>query len=364
MINSVLLRDIETVLNEFLEDETHVLAYERLNHQEDVYVARVRLAGRQNLVYSAIAKHIHPDYYPVQDDYPLKPEFVEEDFNYTFLSAIQDTFDLFPRLIGRKKGLIVMEDLGEIPQAVWDEDALNSLVVSFAKLHAATRNEYPRFQQMRQAARLDDDRRFYSANHYNKLFALGSQQLRQYCEIFQIDLSLYDEIIDCVQYAIDNPHPFFAFIHDDLVSKRQSIYIEGRQYMIDFEHGKYSHALLDICKLLVGKIEWKLKDKYYFINVPGATVTIVENYRSAWEKFCRMIVDDSVWRKSLGDVLIYSTLTVVGELFIIPSDVKPQKSVAENLKFLVERLVFLLKWNDSHQEFCLMCEQLTHRIYA
>ncbi|AFZ26122.1 aminoglycoside phosphotransferase [Cylindrospermum stagnale PCC 7417] len=364
-MNNVLPAEIKTQLSKILGQNIQIFSCEPLNVGATYWVDRIKLEGTRQNFTSLIVKYVNPTNLNFNNEQiETKAEYIEERFNYIFLSKIRDFFPLFPKLIAEDQNLLILEDLGESEYSEPpDQSILKNLATVVAKLHAATANQYPLFQQMRKEANLDDiDRRMYSKDYYDILFATGAIQINWYCDFLNIKRQNYEILINQIQDTISNPEVFHAFIHHDLVSPRQFVYVKNQVYLIDFEHAQYSHAFLDIAKILVGSIEWNRKEEVYFINHPNFPREILDIYRLEYSKYREIEFDDKVWEMNLSSALIHSTLSVLGELFKIPSDLKPRESIEANIKLLIDRLIYLLEGNDYHQELKEILNTLNSRI--
>jgi len=363
-MNNVLPAKIQAQLSKILEQNIQVISCEPLNSGDNIWVDRIVVTDSRENFTSLIVKYINPNLNIKNEKIEIKAEYIEEQFNYIFLSKIRDSFPFFPELIGYKENLMILEDLGKSEYSEPpDLYSLKNIATVLAKLHSATANQYSLFKKTREEVNLDDiDRRLYCKDYYNFLFARGARQINWYCDLLNIKRQNYEKLINEIQDNINNPEVFHAFIHHDLVSKRQFIYVKNKVYLIDFEHGEYSHALLDIAKILVGSIEWKRKEQVYIINHPNVTKEIIDMYRIEYSKYRQIEFDDTVWKMNLSSALIHSTLSVLGELFELPSNFKPETSIEANIKLLINRLMYLLEGNDYHQDLKETIKNLDSRI--
>ncbi|MFN6501333.1 MAG: hypothetical protein RMX65_030670 [Nostoc sp. DedQUE01] len=363
-MNNVLPAEIKTQLSKILGQNIQVISCNPLNSGETYWVDRIKLEETRQNFTSLIVKYVNPNSKFHQEQIEVKAEYIEERFNYIFLSKIRNLFPFFPELIADDQNLLILEDLGESEYSEPpDQSILKNLATTVAQLHAATANQYPLFRQMRKEANLDGiDKRMYSKDYYAILFATGAIQINWYCDLLNIRRQSYEILINQVQDIISNPEVFHAFIHHDLVSPRQFIYVKNQVYLIDFEYAQYSHAFLDIAKILVGSIQWNRKEQVYFINHSNFPKEILDIYRLEYSKYREIEFDDKVWEMNLSSALIHSTLSVLGELFKIPSEWKLRESIEANIKLLIDRLIYLLEGNDYHQELKEILNTLNSRI--
>ena len=361
--NPTLQQDIETMLRDVVKCDVRIVACQPLTYRNSVRVSRLRVVTPSKDVKTVIVKHIPASHYPISHSEPLPPVHSEEQFAYQFLSTVRQNFNRLPQLLAYRPGIFMLEDLGTgTIKEYAQETVMESLATTLATLHTATAPRYLQYQHLRQQAGLDSDRRMYSAQEQNDLFDIGIGLLYKYCNILGIDIAPCQPIFEQVRDEIANPGPFRAFIHDDLAAARQIVIVDDECYLIDFEMAKYGHMLMDICKPLIGKFDRKGKTDYFVLNHLDFPITFATCYRQKLEVIAGLHFPNTVWDQALSSTLIFSTFVNCGALCCVEPPYKPLGSFIGLFKQLLQRLLLLLKDNNSDSLLNPILDDLVTRI--
>jgi len=111
-----------------------------------------------------------------------------------------------------------------------------------------------------------------------------------------------------------------TFIHHDLVSSRQCIFRSGSLYLLDFEHSRFGHRLIDVASLLIGKVEVAKDDQLVPIHA-SLPPAFANAYRRQWDMMLTSPMSDLEWQRELCGVLVWQTLTEIGRCLLMPDRV-------------------------------------------
>lgn len=357
--------EIEDRLRKILQETIEISSSKILSFKQDIIVARLNLKNNRLNLSSLIIKYIDPLW---RSNPKSKVLFLQEYLNYKFLSELEDSFSLYPKLIGADEETLILEDLGTNTCGdISQESDWSSIARTLAMLHSALINQHPLYTKLKKSIQLFEvDTPRYSQEHYNLCFDLGVQNILEYCEIFNIETIKLEQHIKQVKYQINNPGELSSFIHSDLTGMRQLIYKQGKSYLLDFEHGKYSHIALDIAIMMVGKFELNVELDVWGLNFPDYPPNFANIYRQQLKELGVIKLDDRLWRKSFSAALIYCTFRTLGALlqkFRYLPEMSLLYSYTSNLNLLFSRLLILLEGNNSHRELKEVFQQLTTMIY-
>lgn len=363
LTSQIVSSELENKLGNILNENIQIASNQKLNIKEYNYVVRINIKNNRSNPNSLVLKYINPLF--LDEGGWLRISFLEEHLNYKFLTEIRDLFPLYPQLIGSSEGLLVLEDLGEdIYEYPSQKMEWESVATTLAMLHGATANHSLLYYNLRKSFQLEDVH--HVQENQNQLFDLAIKNLKEYCEIFNIKINNYDVRLNEIKFQINNPGEFLAFIHNDLAALRQTVSKEGNCYLLDYEWATYSHALLDISILMIGKIEKNIDSKAYSLSFLNYLPNFIDTYRTKLEKIRQMRFDDQIWQISVSSALIYNTFLVIGQLLIdlkSPSQKKLTYSYTSCLNAVLSRLLSLLEDNDSHSELKEIFRQLIAKIY-
>lgn len=313
-------------------------------------VVRVGLSGPQGTPKSVIIKRARPARAaPVSGaSAPIGPEFAEEAVNYRFLETLRPAFSRFPRLLARDDGLIVLEDLGERGHMPDPPGGLADLVVeTLARLHAATSDLRDRHADMRRDAGLAGDLRMYSFEQYRRLFEIGSDVFIGLVGAAGVDAApCRSLLIEAERLMTDRSGPQ-VFLHDDVISARQLILMNGECRILDFEMGKFGHPLLDISRCLAGKFDRKAGTSSYFLKHLDASASLAERYRGRLATLGGPVFDDGQWDQAYGAAMIFTSVINLGAQLCTPPMVTAMDGNERTRSRLLTRLHDLVGHNRT-----------------
>ena len=113
-------------------------------------------------------------------------------------------------------------------------------------------------------------------------------------------------------------------------------------YLLDFEYARYAHALLDLCKPMLGKFEMEVETGLYVWSCPGFGPGLADAYRAALREMHGTTFDDDAWTPALAAALAASALALVGRLAELEPERRLAGTVAENVNGILYRLLQLL----------------------
>lgn len=306
----------------------------KLNHKTEVQVFRLSLSGPAGVSKSVILKCAGPN--PFTGHY--LPDFTEEQLNYQYLEQLRPRFEHFPAHLGQQPGLLLMEDLGpdsyEFPSL---EDIVNALVATLYNLHDSSCSTLHLYGQLRKNAGLGTDERRYGIAGCARMFEQGCKQLCEFAGLLGLRASALQGLLHEAGTRILNPGTFWAFVHDDLADRRQSVVVNGTIKLLDFEHGKFFHRLIDLAKLLMGKIERDNEKKAMIYHHPHVPVHIGQVYYDRWrQNLAAPTAEEFLCHFAAAN--IFQTMLIIGRLVELQGP-EMLYSMAGNLKMILPRLV-------------------------
>jgi hypothetical protein len=334
------------------------LGLDPLNRRQDVRVWRVTLTDESGKTYHAVAKHLAmPDIL----------DFKLEHANYTFLQLHRERFSLFPQLLSQEPDLLLLEDLGsENFQFGSVEAILDAIAATFAHLHVAfagLENEYITVRaRFGLPAAQDEPRRNSEAGRINET-ANGAATIASYMKLMSIcsEETFLAAVQPCIDLIFDKQSPMRTFIHDDVADRRQTMIRDGKIYLLDFEHAKYQHALMDLAKLLIGKVEHDALRQGMFYNHPNIPVSLVTHYRKYRLEHGAKEFEEKEWERHLAAALTVQVLLLVARMLVLDGQ-KFVAPISGIIRELLERLKLQLKDNTAFPELMELMNALEGRI--
>lgn len=341
---------VETLFSAALKDEANGLAsdtfgnkwqvinLDKINHKTEIQVLRLTLQHPDhNETKTAILKFVNPLSYGHADFIPS--DFQEELINYQYLQRIQSRFDRFPTMYRHTGRMFLMEDLGPDTYAF---DSLHQIVDSLAEtlqqLHQASRDTAQLYEQVRQEAGLGADVRRYGPEGCALIFQKGCTMLLEFFSL--LGLPGAERLEMQLQHAgclVLSPGPFWSFVHDDLADRRQSVVIDGKIILLDFEHGKFFHSLIDLGKLLMGKIERDNDKKAMVYHHPYVPSELGQVYYEKWLN-AGGAPSYADFQLHFAAANIFQTMLIIGRLSELQGT-EVLYSLAGNVKAILPRLV-------------------------
>ncbi|PST83931.1 hypothetical protein C7T94_04090 [Pedobacter yulinensis] len=317
-----------------------ISGWTKLNHKTEVRVLRLGLAGppgaeTKSVILKCAAR------YPVSGRYPS--DFLEEQLNYQYLSRLRPGFERFPASLAQHQGLLLMEDLGPDTYGFNSlEEIVDALVGTLHNLHDSSYGTEQLYLELRAAAGLGDDERRYSAMGCARMFQKGCDQLSEFFTLLGLrQEQLLNRSLAEAGRLILSPGPFWSFVHDDLADRRQSVVLNGTIKLLDFEHGKFFHRLIDLAKLLMGKIERDNDKKAMIYHHPNVPTGIGEVYYTRWAQSAAA-PGRSEFTHHFAAANIFQTMLIIGRLSELQG-AEVLYSTAGNLKMILPRLVHHLE---------------------
>jgi hypothetical protein len=228
--------------------------------------------------------------------------FISDWAGVQFLSTMPSTLPYSPRFYGGDYagGFVILEDLGPHrslveplleEDAASAEDALLTFAALLGQLHAATIGQSAVFARF-----------FQAINPYAVPFAHEVDGLAKRVRQFQTGLerlavrpeARLPQDLAMLITAMAEPGPFWAYIHADPCPDNV-FFVDGHVRLIDFEFGRFGHALLD------GTYGRMLFPTCWCANrLPSALVARMEAvYRAALVQGCPAAQEDRVFDTAL-----------------------------------------------------------------
>lgn len=313
-------------------------------------VVRVGLSGPRGTPESVIVKRARPARAAaVSGAHALiGPEFVEEAVNYRFLETLRPAFSQFPGLLAQDDGLIVLEDLGERGPAPHPPGELADRVgETLARLHAATANLHRRHANMRAAAGLSDDLRMYSFEQYRRLYEIGMAVFMDLVEATGVNPAPCRSLLIEAERLMTEEHGPKVFLHDDVISQRQIMLVDGECKLLDFEMGKFGHPLLDVSRCLAGKFDRKAGTRLYVLKHLDAPTGFAETYCRQLSALGGPAFADEKWDQNLGAAVLFTSVINLGAQRCTPPQVTALNGFEYTQAQLLDRLRVLIEDNRS-----------------
>lgn len=315
----------------------------RLLTRRAASVARVRLTGAP--VETVIVKHLDAPATAAEmaADYP---EFANEALNYRFLDALGLSGTLAPALIGEDPaGILMLGDLGDayaLPQRGY-EHLVPALARALALLHGTTCGNVADYDALRMRAGLgsrSEDRRKYGAPGVRRLFQAGAALCLATEGRSHRQVAALAREFETVEAMMVAPGDYLVLIHDDLANARQTFHAGEAMYLLDFEQAKYSHALLDFVKPMIGKFEVDEVRGISGWQCPAFPIDLPARYRILMaEEHGRSPPE---WDENLAAALIYGAVGLVGRMAAWDSRRRLRGTRRQNINGVIHRLSTLL----------------------
>lgn len=313
-------------------------------------VSRVSLSGGAGTPASIIVKHVPEIHFGPGLPGRENPEFAEELAAHRLLTRLGAEAGLKAALLAFDPcGITILEDLGPQghPRQRGYDELVPMLATAYARLHGPTRGRQEEHAELRRACGLSDgiDLRRYGSMALARRARMGRLHLLSRTPA-EMAGEVERELDEAIALA-EQPGDFLCLIHDDLGNARQTFEVGNDLYLLDFEYTRYSHALLDLCKPLIGKFEMDLHtDNYLWIN-PYFPIGLATTYRSLMERDHGFAVPDAAWTRAMGGCLVYAMLTMIGRLMELEPDRRLVGTIAQNVNGVLYHLHGLLESLDS-----------------
>ncbi len=326
-----------------------VSSYDRLTERVSS-VARLRLSGAP--IASAIAKHLprpaHSNEAMIVDD----PEFANELLCYRFLQGIGLDGAVAPALLGfDSAGVLLLADMGDAgaqPQRGFDY-LVPALAKALARLHGSTAGRAADYDVLRYASGLgtrQDDWRKYGIPGTVRLFHAGAALCLSFENRQQRDIGALAKDLAQVEAMIAAPGAHLALVHDDLANARQTFDAGEQLYFLDFEQAKFSHALLDFAKPMIGKFEVDDRINVTRWQCPGFPPELPAQYRAVMLDEFGQSFPDGEWNVQLAASLIFGALGLVGRMAAWDPRRVLKGTPRQNVNAVLHRLSVLLAEQD------------------
>ncbi len=339
--------ELDALIKQHFGQNSAIARIEKLSERAAV-VARLHLNNAP--VPSVIAKFTRGAIQPSQPIDANKIEFAEEQLAHRFLATLHTPEKYKPDLLNTApQGIILLQDLGpegHNTKRTYDY-LIPRLAEAIAHLHNPSRNQFENYCTLREEAGLgrpDDDRRRYGKPAYQALYQLGTEFIltRYETTTFRYYKSAVATELQQVDHLISNPGPFLAFIHDDLGNARQTFEVGDKLYLLDFEYSKYSHALLDFAKPLMGKFEINLETGAYGWTGPHFPLALIDHYRQYTETTLGVEYENHNWQEATAAAMTYAALTLIGRLCRLEPNRNLRGTVKQNIQAILKHLSMLL----------------------
>jgi hypothetical protein len=356
-----LLKDEATgLVSTWLDEGWAIVDAVKLNLKREIQVMRLTLQHKgQEGTQTAILKFFDPELF-IPGFVP--PDFLEEKVNYQYLQQLRPSFNRFPSIYGSSETMLLMEDLGPDTYVFKSPDSiLNALAGTMCNLHTASRDSKSLYESLRLQADLGADIRRYSPEGCARIFRLGCTKLLEFFSFVGLqEKPLLEQFLLQAGDLVLTPGPFWSFVHDDLADRRQSVIIEGTVVLLDFEHGKFFHSLIDLSKLLVGKVEWDHSKNAMIYHHPNIPTELASVYYDHWQQTGNA-PSRKVFQKHVDAANIFQTMLLVGRLSELPGT-EVFYSMAGTIKMILPRLCYHLKDSKHFSELPVLLHKFCARI--
>lgn len=322
-----------------------VAAYDKLTERV-ASVARLRLAGGgPNL---AVAKHLSRPISSAKELIEDDPEFANEVLCYRFLKDVGLDGAIAPTLLGFDlSGVLLLQDLGDAAaQTPRGFDYLvPALGRTLAQLHGDTCGRVEEYLLLRRAmglGDLQDDWRKYGIPGSRRLFHAGAALCLACEQRYQRDIGALARELAEVEAMITAPGDYLTLVHDDLANARQTYDTGARLYLLDFEQAKFSHALLDFAKPMIGKFEVDDRTNVTSWQCPAFPLALAAHYRDVLRTDFGRTYPDSGWTRNLAAALIFGAMGLVGRMASWDPRRRLQGTPRQNVNAVLHRLLVLL----------------------
>lgn len=354
---------VEEVLQKHFPEQ-QVTGLEKLNNGHDVLVYRVILMSDDGIESSVIVKGVSPD---CVDEKRAEGEakFNLEKANYLFLDS-QCGFDRYPKILAFEETVFIVEDLGKDAHDYPSEMLMQEEVAkTLTQLHLSTRNKHFSYQQLtlpilqNTACEIQ-----YGETQCSEFFNQGKQYLlarlnserrevQLQCDLQKVQQAIESIAEDSAEVTTDakkeKAESYLGLIHCDSHSRRQSVHLaEGKMCLLDFEQARYSHVLLDVAILLLGKFDWDRQASVYFLNNPFYSKTFISVYKRCREAAAGASSTLS-WNDEMDAALIYVCIMNIGILNYLSQSFPSVLSQEEWLYRMSQQLLALLSVQTCYQ---------------
>lgn len=289
----------------------HTVEAEPITRRRDVKVWRVKLTDPAGVSSSVFAKEL------CVDD---PTDFHSECANYLFLQKYRDRFDRFAELLAMESDVFVIADLGSaFYQFESNERVLEAIADTFARMHvylAPFEREYDEIRAAQGLPSQREENRRNSEAGRRETAQRGVTMLADYVSLMGIAPTepFTRQAEECFDIIFDPASPFRTFIHDDVADRRQTIVRDGRVYLLDFEHAKFHHALMDLAKLMIGKVEHHSELQGMFYNHPNIPSELIGKYRERWASLGARELSTDEWDRNVVAAFVTQVMLVIGRI--------------------------------------------------
>lgn len=348
------------MISSLLEENITVVQSEKLNTQLGIDVYRIHCTNVLNQKRTFIYKEFIPSGIPNEDflRYKLRTEML----NYSFLMGIREQFSRFPKLYDYdlNSNAFLLEDLGSEP-FYFNGEYLKELLDTMALMQVSSKYKKDEYLNLNTSNKFIEENLVYQEQ--NQIVATLAQDIiADYLKtMFNIDPTSFTNLTKKVIQDVHHSGDYESFIHYDFVDGRQSAMKDGKVMLLDFEMGRFSHSLLEIAVLLMGKIEVNVdinKRHYTHKNISNE---IIEAYRLKTEKLSKRPIVKDEWNHEMGNCLIYHTLSLIKQREIGLQKVQ-MFSFLSDLKIIINRLLYCLEPINSHNELKEFFQKISEKI--
>lgn len=361
----MLKENLKKIIDDHWQRNIQILSYQDLkNVRQGVSVDRVFLQESQRK-FSVIIKAVTPEALSRNDLFHIQ-RFSEERFNYLFLSHLYPNFKYFPKLLAEQQHYFILEDLGSDRYGYSNQLILmDSLAQTLVELHTATADQFQIYQDLRQKYNVGENpHRKYGMRQYNNFFQKGWEQVKIFINQMGLPFQGIEQTIEKIHRSINDPGDFFAFVHGDMTSLRQSVQYHEKTFLFDFEGGKYAHALLDIAEALIGKFEYLTNGEYHLLNHTELPITFAHIYRQKREFVLQKPIEEKIWQQELGAALIYNTFRNLAVLNNVKFSSMLVGGFSGCVQTLCHRAATFLEGNQEYEELRSIFQRLACQTYV
>ncbi len=362
-ISEMLRNDASSLVAGYFGHEWSVCDWVKLNHKLETQVARLTLEDGNGNRKTAILKYIDSRFYADPATWKYLPEFFEEKINYRYLNIIRERFSRFPEYYAELPGMFLIEDLGPDVFVFNGVDTIiTALAETFVMLHESARGTEQLYLQAREMSDAGKDIRKYSAQGCGEVFDQGCKDITDFFSILNIPKrERLEYFLQQARSLVMTESIFWSFVHDDLADRRQSVVLEGKVILLDFEHGKFFHRLIDLSKLLMGKVERDYEKKAMIYHHPHIPTSLGDKYLSIWQQYSPDAPSRDVWEMHFAAANIFQTMMIIGRMNEFHGT-EVLYSLAGNLRMILPRLAHHLENNKAFGEFGEILITFTDRI--
>lgn len=336
-----------------------LLRRERINTNKRIHASRATFSTNRGDTVSFIVKHYGEEYFFDEEKQKNQITFSNELSSYRFLMQQRNIFSRFPVLQEASPRIMVLQDLGggdrHIYKTIWRE-----LAEVFLSLHSATYQNELCYNTS--VSSLGECANKVICSGFRNAALQGGELIADYIQVLdKPSLESFLRLSEEAAAVVDNPGCFHSFIHGDLVDGRQTVVLEGKIFLIDFEHSRYSHALLDLATVLLGKMERDVASDTMIYNYMKAPPLLFAYYREKLERQRGITFDESFWEKHVSSCLLFHAFAVI---FSRQTQVQKHFShnVAQSTRAVLARLLSCLEGNGIAVELQAILGRLITRI--